>query len=691
MDRISVKSTISGLVVGTLILCANFQFGLQTGWVSMMSMPAALLGFAWFKTVRSGLTPQENVYIQSVAVAVGTGPLSFGFVGAIPAIELLLSDEEGRSVLSVGNLILWSFGIAFMGIFLAILLRNIILCDKRMKFPSGAAAAALIGVLHNKPVIQEEDWSDEEYDEEDLRQSRSHGIDPERYVDDASSEPDELDEPVSRAGRSSRHSSRPDTSMILNSSDGRNRTYKKNIIVLATMFTISAIYTILSKVLWFLRAIPIFGHRAATYMWQFEFSPAYVGQGIIMGLPTTAAMMLGAILGWAILVPLSDKMNWAPGPIDDWQNGAQGWIMWVSLAIMVGDTGVSFFILTSNAFIDLVHKTMPLLTNNFRFGRLGDYPKPNSPNGAEDEEDGNEESVLSRTYPRENSTNIRPGSVNAMCYSKTPSNHVPALIGLVASGLVCIVCVKILFGDVPILALTIAVIFSPFLSLLGVRALGETDLNPVSSISKLTQFVFGVMMHSKPNAVLLNIVAGAITEAGAQQAGDLMQDFKTGGILGALMSNQSIGMAIGTMWSVLASGFVYKLYTSHFEIPGTEFRIPTAYIWADCARLMTGEGLPPKAAEFSLIFGLIFVILAIVKHSYQHKKWAKWIPSGVAVGIGMYNVPSFTIARFIGGLVAYLYERRYPNPADKVYLVILSSGLILGEGLMSVVYLVATL
>lgn len=687
MDRISVKSTVSGLVVGTLILCANFQFGLQTGWVSMMSMPAALLGFAWFKTVRSGLTPQENVYIQSVAVAVGTGPLSFGFVGAIPAIELLLTEDEGKTVLSIGKLILWSLGIAFMGIFLAILLRNIILCDRRMKFPSGAAAAALIGVLHNKPVIQDDDWSDEEYDEDDLREASSHGFDSEGNADESASP--EPSDPPSRAARSSRHSSRPDTSMMLNSSDGRNRTYKKNIIVLGTMFTISAVYTVLSKLLWFLRAIPIFGHRAATYMWQFEFSPAYVGQGIIMGLPTTAAMMLGAILGWAILVPLSDKMNWAPGPIDDWQNGAQGWIMWVSLAIMVGDTGVSFFILTANAFVELVHKTMPFLTRNFQRSR--DAWKSNSPSERSDDTENNSESVLNTTNPRRQSTSNRPGTVNAMCYYEAPSNQFPAFMGLIASGLVCIVCVKILFGDVPIIALTTAVVFSPFLSLLGVRALGETDLNPVSSIAKLTQFVFGVMMHSKPNAVLLNIVAGAITEAGAQQAGDLMQDFKTGGILGALMSNQSIGMAIGTAWSVIASGFVYKLYTSHFEIPGTEFRIPTAYIWADCARLMTGEGLPDKAALFSLVFGLIFVVLAIVKHLYQHKKWAKWVPSGVAVGIGMYNVPSFTIARFIGGLVAYLYERRYPNPADKVYLVILSSGLILGEGLMSVAYLVATL
>ncbi|KNC29050.1 hypothetical protein FF38_03281, partial [Lucilia cuprina] len=130
----------------------------------------------------------------------------------------------------------------------------------------------------------------------------------------------------------------------------------------------------------------------------------------------------------------------------------------------------------------------------------------------------------------------------------------------------------------------------------------ETDLNPVSSIAKLTQFVFGIIMRGSPHAVVFNIIAGAITEAGAEQAGDLMQDFKTGILVNAPMSTQTIGMLIGTTWSVLVSGFVYNLYIQHFEIPGKEFKIPTSYIWADGARLMSGESLPPHVAPFALIF-----------------------------------------------------------------------------------------
>jgi uncharacterized oligopeptide transporter (OPT) family protein len=46
---------------------------------------------------------------------------------------------------------------------------------------------------------------------------------------------------------------------------------------------------------------------------------------------------------------------------------------------------------------------------------------------------------------------------------------------------------------------------------MGVRALGETDLNPVSGISKLAQLFFALIIpQSNKSSVLINLVAGAI-------------------------------------------------------------------------------------------------------------------------------------------------------------------------------------
>jgi uncharacterized oligopeptide transporter (OPT) family protein len=71
----------------------------------------------------------------------------------------------------------------------------------------------------------------------------------------------------------------------------------------------------------------------------------------------------------------------------------------------------------------------------------------------------------------------------------------------------------------------LSLVLALFLSVMGVRALGETDLNPVSGISKLTQLVFALVMPATgsgaKNAFIINLVAGAISESAALQAGDL--------------------------------------------------------------------------------------------------------------------------------------------------------------------------
>lgn len=116
----------------------NTYFGLQTGktqpppalssyakaaddvgWVSMMSLQSALVGFGLLKTLPAALprliplrkpfTPQENVILQTVAVATGTMPLAAGLVGIIPALEMMTPELDGREgiVLDYWSLVLW--------------------------------------------------------------------------------------------------------------------------------------------------------------------------------------------------------------------------------------------------------------------------------------------------------------------------------------------------------------------------------------------------------------------------------------------------------------------------------------------------------------------------------------------------------------------------------------------------------
>jgi uncharacterized oligopeptide transporter (OPT) family protein len=135
-QHLTPRAIVVGLIIGSLACFSNSYFGLQTGWISMMSLPLSLLGFAIFQAFSKQLSypfsPVENVLVQTIAVAVGTMPLAAGLVGIIPALEkFLLPQENGPLELSLGSLIVWSIGVAFFGVFFAVPLRRQVIVRER--------------------------------------------------------------------------------------------------------------------------------------------------------------------------------------------------------------------------------------------------------------------------------------------------------------------------------------------------------------------------------------------------------------------------------------------------------------------------------------------------------------------------------------------------------------------------------
>ncbi|KAF4591511.1 OPT superfamily oligopeptide transporter [Ophiocordyceps camponoti-floridani] len=223
------------------------------------------------------------------------------------------------------------------------------------------------------------------------------------------------------------------------------------------------------------------------------------------------------------------------------------------------------------------------------------------------------------------------------------------------------------FGVVFAVPLRHQVIVRERLSIMGVRALGETDLNPVSGISKLAQLLFALIIpQSDKSSVLINLVAGAVSEAGALQAGDLMQDLKTGHLLGASPRAQFYGQMIGATFGAILSAVLYGLYTKVYAIPG--------------------HGLPPMASQWATGAGALFTLTTMFRIATVGKAWRSWVPGGIAVAVGIYNVPSFTFGRAIGGLLSWYWTRRLQRSGTP--LIIVASGFVLGEGFLSIVTLI---
>lgn len=477
-------------------------------------------------------------------------------------------------------------------------------------------------------------------------------------------------------------------------------------------------------------------------MWTLNPSPAYIGQGIIMGPSTCMHMLFGAVLGWGVLSPLAKTRGWAPGPVKDWDNGSQAWIVWISLAIMLADSLVSLGWLLLKPIVN--HS--PRWIARFRSTQAGQWIALRlqssqhsyiNYSALETEPD-----LLSHDNDDVHQTPITTSEEEEE--DAPPSQLISTrtvVILLPLTLLLNVACMHFAFGEIisPFLS-ALATLLAVLLSIMGVRALGETDLNPVSGISKLTQLLFSLATpashFSRRTALVTNLLAGAVSESGALQAGDMMQDLKTGHLLGASPKAQFYGQIIGSLVGAVLSTAVYKLYVNVYEVPGEMFQTPTAYVWIFTARLVTGQGLPEMAGQFSIIAGIVWAFLTALRiaaaspsfaRNGKPPVWRAWIPGGIAVAVGIFNEPSFTLARAIGGIIAWWWARKHSESktdnqvgnanatsmgssietelqdgqrsaitaeqasekadAASSTVVVLASGLILGEGIMSIVNL----
>jgi len=266
----------------------------------------------------------------------------------------------------------------------------------------------------------------------------------------------------------------------------------------------------------------------------------------------------------------------------------------------------------------------------------------------------------------------------------TPEEHrVPMKMwipGLIISMILCVLTGWLLFlTDVPVWQVIIGAVLSLFVSVLAVRALGETDINPVSGVGKVTQLVFGLVASGN---IVANLVAGAISEAGAQQAGDMMQDLKTGHLLKASPRAQFYAQLIGSVFSAFFSVGAYYLYTTAYPVPGDLFQVPTARIWLATAQVVNGAELAPNVIWFCIPAAIIAAILPII--SYKFPKIAGWLPSGIAFAIGIYVTPNWTIPRVVGAMISYVWQKYWPERHAEL-MVIVASGFVLGEGITSIV------
>lgn len=151
---------------------------------------------------------------------------------------------------------------------------------------------------------------------------------------------------------------------------------------------------------------------------------------------------------------------------------------------------------------------------------------------------------------------------------QTPlEDRIPTLwwtVGLFLSTVMCCAILATQFSmnvGEAILSLILGFIFS----FIGVQSSGVTDINPVSTVAKASQLIFGGIgkgSHLATNpAQMLNLTAGVIAAGSAAQASDMVGDLKTGYLLRAKPKNQFIAQLAGSVVAIFLTSGLFILFT----------------------------------------------------------------------------------------------------------------------------------
>lgn len=366
---------------------------------------------------------------------------------------------------------------------------------------------------------------------------------------------------------------------------------------------------------------------AAGWSFKLYLGPALFGSGFLVGPKVATSLAIGAVLAWGVLGPYAKSTGIVSGDVMSYADGPRGWLLWPGVGLMV-----------SEALMGLV-LSGPTLLRALRIPKqLGD-------------KNGGKAFIPNSWW----------------------------LGGLAAGTLLTCTIGYFVFGLPPYLTV-LAVLLSAVLAAVATRSAGETDINPVGGVGKVTQLVFGGIA---PGQIGTNLMSAAITGAGASQAADMMQDLKTGHLLGASPQKQLIAQLIGISAGVLLVVPVYTLITTSYPVGGDRLPAPAAFAWKAMAELLT-QGMSALPRGAAITTGAAICVGIIISLLRRVNRFKRWVPSGLAMGIAFIIPAYYSLVIFYGMLVHQIWRRKNPGAAERFTFAI-ASGLVAGEGLMGIV------
>jgi putative OPT family oligopeptide transporter len=214
--------------------------------------------------------------------------------------------------------------------------------------------------------------------------------------------------------------------------------------------------------------------------------------------------------------------------------------------------------------------------------------------------------------------------------------------------------------------------------------------NPVSGLTLSTLIIAALLMVSLGVSGTAGVVAvlgvAAVVCVSSAVAGELLQDFKVGYILGGTPRNIQVAELIAVVVASLVMYFpLVLLHEGNIKAGGTGFGdrqlpAPQAGLMALLAQGIVAGDMPWPLVLVGILMGIAFIMMNV--------------KSPMLVAVGMYLPFETTFAIFVGGLIRWIAdtvaERRGYNAAQKARVenagVLTASGWIAGEAILGLVW-----
>ncbi|ONK58855.1 uncharacterized protein A4U43_C08F430 [Asparagus officinalis] len=295
-EQITIRGLVTSLIIGIMYTIIIMKLSLTTGLVPTLNVSAALLSFVllrtWIKLLnKAGImskpfTKQETNVVQTCAVACYTMGFGGGFGSYLLGLnkrtyELAGTDTKGNIPGSykepgIGWMTTFLFVTSFVGLFVLIPLRKIMIIDYKLTYPSGTATAVLINGFHTSKGDK-------------MAKKQVHGFT--KYF------------------------------------------------CFSFLWSFFQWFFSGGDVCGFAQ-FPTFGLQAYKETFFFDFSLTYVGAGMICSHLVNISLLLGAVLSWGVMWPLirEEKGVWFPATISESSmESLQGYKVFISIALILGD------------------------------------------------------------------------------------------------------------------------------------------------------------------------------------------------------------------------------------------------------------------------------------------------------------------------------------------------------------------